>query len=58
MRKEIGEKAKVIWKEMEIPVVINDHRNMFGRDEYRVELLEDGEEVSGWVTDKWLEDYA
>lgn len=57
MTYEIGENVKIIWKEMVIPVKIADRRKLFGREEYQVELLEDGEGASDWITTKWIEAY-
>lgn len=54
---EINDKVKIHYKQMLIPAQIADKREIFGRTEYRLKLLEDGTEVSGWMTGKDIEPY-
>jgi len=54
---EIGDEVIIEYKDMKIPTRVKDTRQIFGRNEYKLELLSDGEQVSGWTQEYQLDPY-
>lgn len=57
MKYEIGDEVTIEYKAMKIPARVKDTRQIFGRNEYKLELLSDGEQVSSYVQEYQLDPY-
>jgi len=54
---DIGEEVTIKYKGMDIPAKIAEKRTVFGRWDYKLELLDDGEQTSEWIQESSLERY-
>jgi len=52
-----GDKVTIEFKSMEVPCKVEDKRPAYGRWDYKLTVLDDGETVSDWVQEDQLETY-